>query len=167
MPQAARALGHVYIEGLGTKQDIPRAERYYKFVEEKAGYTDREYWFWVHYGVTLRQMTVPEKNKNFFKESLNCDYNANQALHDNYRTCLSLVRERFYVPVMYNWNNLEYDNNCDVKTEQFFWWFKIDNDETLHDGNRDAPLIYNSKKALCFFHMNDDGQRDDLIFYYK
>ena len=56
---AAVALGHVYIEGLDTKQDIPRAERYFK-VAEKAGYEAPEFYFWKHFGLTLRQATLPK-----------------------------------------------------------------------------------------------------------
>ena len=84
LPSAAAALGHVYIEGLGTKQDIPRAERYYKFAE-KAGYEDPEFWVWKHFGVTLRQVTIPEKLKQ------KRDFNK-----DNAKTCLYLVREKVY-----------------------------------------------------------------------
>ena len=85
LPSAAVALGHVYIEGLGTKQDIPRAERYFKFAE-KAGYEDPEYWVWKHYGVTLRQVTIPEELKK-----QNSYFN-----RDNAKTCPYLVREKEY-----------------------------------------------------------------------
>ena len=74
MPSAAAQLGHVYIEGLGTKQDIPRAERYYKFAE-KAGYEAPEFWVWKHYGITMRQVTIPE----------------------DARICIYFVRENLYV----------------------------------------------------------------------
>ncbi len=84
LPSAAVALGHVYIEGLGTKQDIPRAERYYKFAE-KAGYEAPEYWVWKHYGVTLRQVTITEELKK--------DYSFNK---NNAKTCMYLVREKEY-----------------------------------------------------------------------
>ena len=79
MPSAAVELGHVYIEGLGTKQDIPRAERYFKFAE-KAGYEAPEFWLWKHYGVTMRQVVIPE-NRNSQKRE----------------TCMYLVREKIYV----------------------------------------------------------------------
>lgn len=88
LPSAAVALGHVYIEGLGTKQDIPRAERYFKFAE-KAGYEDPEFWVWKHYGVTLRQVTIPEELKK-----RNNSFN-----RDNAKTCLYLVREKEYARV--------------------------------------------------------------------
>ena len=84
LPLAAAALGHVYIEGLGTKQDIPRAERYFQFAE-KAGYEDPEYWVWKHYGVTLRQVTIPEELKK-----------ARGFNQNNAKTCLYLVREKLY-----------------------------------------------------------------------
>ncbi len=91
LPSAAVALGHVYIEGLGTKQDIPRAERYFKFAE-KAGYEDPEFWVWKHYGVTMRQVTIPEELKQ--KDS---SFNK-----DNAKTCLYLVREKKYARYEYN-----------------------------------------------------------------
>ena len=93
MPSAAKALGHVYIEGLGTKQDIPRAERYFKFAE-KAGYEDPEFWVWKHYGFTLRQVTIPEELKeqnSSFRE-------------DNAKTCMYLVREKEYANRVYSWD---------------------------------------------------------------
>lgn len=71
MPTAAAQLGHVYIEGLGTKQDTPRAERYYQFAE-KAGYNDPEFWFWKTFGVAMRVVTMPEqlvKNFTFHDET--------------------------------------------------------------------------------------------------
>ena len=86
LPSAANSLGHVYIEGLGTKQDIPRAEKFYKFVE-KAGYNDPEYWLWIHYGVTLRQVVPPEKILEKLRQWN--DYK-------DARTCLYLVREKMY-----------------------------------------------------------------------
>ena len=88
LPRAAVSLGHVYIEGLGTKQDIPRAEKFYKFAE-KSGFTDPEYFMWIHYGVTLRQVVPPAK-------FLELDYMSKDA-----RTCLYLVREKMYSR---NWN---------------------------------------------------------------
>ena len=89
LPGAAASLGHVYIEGLGTKQDIPRAERYYKFVE-KSGYTASEYFVWVHYGVTLRQVVPPAKILEYLRQR---DYK-------DARTCMYLVREKIY---SYGW----------------------------------------------------------------
>lgn len=94
MPSAAVELGHVYIEGLGTKQDIPRAERYFKFAE-KAGYEAPEFWVWKHYGITLRQVTIPEELR---KQDL--DFNK-----DNAKTCLYLVREKLYARYEHNMVN--------------------------------------------------------------
>lgn len=91
LPSAAVSLGHVYIEGLGTKQDIPRAEKFYKFVE-KSSYNDPEYWLWIHYGVTLRQVVPPEKILEQLRQWN--DYK-------DARTCLYLVREKIY---SHSWN---------------------------------------------------------------
>lgn len=99
LPSAAVSLGHVYIEGLGTKQDIPRAEKFYKFAE-KAGYEDPEFRVWQKYGITLRQVTIPEElKKGKSKEKA--------------RTCMYLVREKEYAySFAYNYSNGHGYNSC-------------------------------------------------------
>ncbi len=91
LPSAAAQLGHVYIEGLGTKQDTQRATRYFEFAR-KAGYEHPELWLWEHYGVTMRQVAIPEKVKE-------------QIGGENARTCILLVREKVYA---YSSNILSY-----------------------------------------------------------
>jgi len=170
MPQAALTLGHVYIEGLGTKQDIPRAERYFKFAEEKAQYTDREYWFWKHYGITLRQVTVPENIKKIFKE-----YNSKNRnyfnLPANYHTCLLLIREGFYVP-QFGYHEF---NNCDMTTDQFFWGFELNRNGTIrkfynkdywHNDDNDSSDAIGGRSRLNF-HIIRNGKFDQLIFKYR
>ena len=97
MPSAAVALGHVYIEGLGTKQEIPRAERYFKFAE-KAGYEDPEYWVWKNYGFTLRQVTVSEKVMSEWEEWRGfSEFKRWGKFNDeNAKTCMYLIREKEY-----------------------------------------------------------------------
>ena len=84
LPSAAAELGHVYIEGLGTKQDTQRATRYFEFAR-KAGYEHPELWMWEHYGVTMRQVAVPEHLKGYMKW-----------YSDEPRTCILLLREKMY-----------------------------------------------------------------------
>lgn len=91
LPSAAAELGHVYIEGLETKQDIPRATRYFEFAR-KAGYEHPELWMWEHYGVTMRQVAIPEK----VKEAFNNNYDIQAEIKKNARTCILLVREKVY-----------------------------------------------------------------------
>ena len=156
MPQAANALGHIYIEGLGTRQDIPKAERYFKFAEEKAQYNDREYWFWKHYGITLRQVTVPENTKKIFNEV----YNIKKNLPANYQTCLCLVREGWYVPVLVSVNIGSY-NTCDIKPEQFFGVFRIDENGTLLYKN-----IFFHQRELGFY-IARNGKLDRIEFNFR
>ena len=163
MPQAALVLGHVYIEGLGTKQDIPRAERYYKFVEEKAGFTDREYWFWVHYGVTLRQVTVPEVVRN-----------------EEIQTCLYLVREKVRCPQLFIERAAAYDageNHCNIvnfKPDQFISNFSIDNKGALRywnpygDENQNYRLKkYYEANKIFFAYVDDSGKLKTIGFEYR
>ena len=111
LPSAAASLGYVYIEGLGTKQDIPRAERYYKFAE-KSGYTDPEYWVWVHYGVTLRQVVPPAKILEEIRQHGN-DYK-------DARTCLYFVREKVYLYENYLNVPVRYAANILMKSKPYF-----------------------------------------------
>ena len=91
LPSAAAELGHVYIEGLGTKQDIPRATRYFEFAR-KAGYEHPELWMWEHYGVSMRQVTIPN---DLIEDFSYVPYGGYQYLVDA-KTCLYLVREKVY-----------------------------------------------------------------------
>ena len=94
LPGAAAELGHVYIEGLGTKQDIPRATRDFEFAK-KTGYEHPELWLWEHYGVSLRQVAIPERVKEaLIKES---DYTDVKKEYRNSQTCTYLVREKLYI----------------------------------------------------------------------
>lgn len=99
LPSAAAELGHVYIEGLGTKQDIPRATRYFEFAR-KAGYEHPELWMWEHYGVTMRQVAIPEEVKKTFNQynyyNFNDDIQDIQEQIDKNATCIYLVREKLY-----------------------------------------------------------------------
>ena len=98
LPSAAAELGHVYIEGLGTKQDIPRATRYFEFAR-KAGYEHPELWMWEHYGVTMRQVAIPENVKKALDDEVNIRLrlrNSNIGNIQNVRTCILLVREKLY-----------------------------------------------------------------------
>ena len=108
LPCAAVELGHVYIEGLGTKQDIPRAERYFKFAE-KAGYEAPEFWVWKHFSITLRQATPPEKV-------------AGNLFTRHPRTVLYLIREKSYI------DRDDYNNDpryySDVSSAIFFEYAK-------------------------------------------
>ena len=103
LPCAAAALGHVYLEGLGTKQDTPRAE--------KTGYYDPEFWVWEHYGVSMRQIAFPEN----FSQAITYDNNKHP------RTGLYLIREKEYV---YRGRDLywNYFPVLDVKSTQTAWW---------------------------------------------
>ena len=141
---------------LGTRQDIPKAERYFKFAEEKAQYNDREYWFWKHYGITLRQVTVPENTKKLFNEV----YNIKKNLPANYQTCLCLVREGWYVPVLVSVNIGSY-NTCDIKPEQFFGVFRIDENGTLLYKN-----IFFHQRELGFY-IARNGKLDRIEFNFR
>ena len=106
LPVATVALGHVYLEGLGTKQDTRKAERYYEFAK-KSGYYDHEYWFWEHFHVALRQVAMPEIMIQNLK---NCNYNGylNETVENsaaNPRTCLYAIREK---------TNVVVENNCGI-----------------------------------------------------
>ena len=126
MPAAANELGRVYLEGLGVKQDTPRAERYYQFAE-KAGYEDPEFWFWKHYGISMRQVRIPEdfiKNWNDlnFKNSYYRDLertvpNSSQSP----RTCMYLIREKFHSPIMCKFRRYSGMGLVNISTASFFF----------------------------------------------
>ena len=155
LPSAAVALGHVYIEGLGTKQDIPRAERFYKFAE-KSGYTDPEYMFWIHFGATLRQVTIPEK----LKESITRNWNE----LDDARTCMYLIREKACTPVALN---RYYDilvGICNRRPVEFFSRFKYNENKAEYYRNNNAHEV----RAVAFYTQRRDNYWEiDLHFNYK
>ena len=146
LPSAAVVLGHVYIEGLGTKQDIPRAERYYQFAE-KAGYEDKEFWFWKHYGVTLRQVTIPENLKEGFKKHWG------NSIGENPQTCFYLVREKLHSPYL-NYTrtsyNGDYFNLCNMRVKSFVSHFTVST-----NGN------------VIFYKTNEDHFSADVLRFYS
>ena len=103
LPGAANALGRVYLEGLGTKQDTPRAERYYKFAKEKGGYEDPEFWFWENYGVAMRQVRMPELfTQHWGNFPWGGEYfdSTVPGSSKNPRTCMYLIREKYHSPMI-------------------------------------------------------------------
>lgn len=141
LPSAAAELGHVYIEGLGTKQDIPRATRYFEFAR-KAGYYHPELWLWEHYGVTMRQVTIPEKVKERIRD-------------ENARTCILLVREKFYADSIMN-NSGRVDEGVLVNLPSLHLARKFMNNKKQ-----------NSLDSLTF-SLGDSGRYgDDAYFSFK
>ena len=140
MPSAAAELGHVYIEGLGTKQDIPRAERYFKFAQ-KAGYEDPEYLCWIHFGFTLRQVTIPEDMLKYLVQ-----YDKNE--YQNAKTCMYLIREKAYTTYQsygfsYNLCTADSKNTGCAKVRNFLSGFRFDTNGAYYDNYSIGDLSFN------------------------
>ena len=167
LPFAAVALGHVYIEGLGTKQDIPRAERFYKFAE-KSGYIDPEYLVWTRFGFTLRQVTIPEK----FRESLK------QFRDDSIqsaKTCMYLIREKkftlqIHVRVRYDSNgysDLDYSSICNTKPIDLFSLFKVEGDNVILPRNNKHYVVSSIRFNTPIQEGKSYHWREEASFKYK
>ncbi|MBR1486655.1 MAG: sel1 repeat family protein, partial [Synergistaceae bacterium] len=141
MPSAAAQLGHVYIEGLGTKQDIQRAERYYQFAE-KAGYEDSEFWLWKKYGIAVRQVKMPQELVDWFNERGVFHFNSYRIknIPTNPRTCLYLIRE-----------------NTLVTSARVCYL-----DSNNMDSGESVPLVNIKSANLCSLARNGEWEWDEL-----
>ena len=140
LPSAAAELGHVYIEGLGTKQDTQRATRYFEFAR-KAGYEHPELWMWEHYGVTMRQVAIPENVKK-------------QIGDENARTCILLVREKLYA--YREGNAFHYSNNYSGGVLNLPVWYIAS-----------AVKNHNRGNIMSFDTYSIEGRYTDKRFDYK
>ena len=139
LPSAAVELGHVYIEGLGTKQDTRRAENYFKFAE-KAGYEDNEYWFWKHFGLSMRQVKIPEAMAKSSEEAW---------------TILYLVREKRYISQIYHdFTNLNI-GGANVSTPIVFYLLK----------ERSKERSKRSSDGFCVRYYNNEYKQWQSDYY--
>ena len=140
LPSAAAELGHVYIEGLGTKQDIPRATRYFEFAR-KAGYEHPELWLWEHYGISLRQVAITERMKEaLIKET---EYTDAKEYYRNSKTCVYLVREKLYISGSNRFSSID-----------FPVWLIVN-------------ALYNKRESIVIYAGSGDGSYNRMDYYYK
>lgn len=167
LPCAAVELGRVYLEELGTKQDTPRAERYYRFAQ-KSGYVAPEFWFWENYGIAMRQMRIrqefiqSDEGKEIFQGRNKSSEFLERSVPNsskNPQNCIYLIREKKSVLFMDDLTRSgreAIDGLVNVKVANLCWYLFNVIQENYN--NRDKPSIGFSDRWEKSYNYNYDAR---------